>query len=332
MPEDLKVANVNARPGEMAFGQFTVGRTSWSQEVNIPLIVVNGAHEGPGLWLSAVIHGPEATGTEVVRRVLREKIDPSTLCGSIVCVPIANPLAFQDSSYGTPYDGFNLNRVFPGNPNGSITHRMAAALYAEAKKCDFILDLHANPVPALQFCIVAHAPDPKVVERSFEVGRTFGLTTRLMKASEEAQWATSRSGTLLEIAASDGIPGCIAELLYWYRIDSASVEVGTRGVLNIMKALGMIQGEIEKQDVLVIDGELAGSEQTCNEGGLVYFSKQVGDAVTQGETVAIVRDPYGDVLEQVKAPVTGWLTAYPLNNNQAATSGDTIAFFVYRKN
>ena len=105
MPEDLKVANVSTRPGEMVFGQFTVGRTSWSQEVNIPLMVVNGAHEGPRLWLSAVIHGPEATGTEVVRRVLREHVDPSTLHGSIICVPIANPLAFQDSTYQTPYDG-----------------------------------------------------------------------------------------------------------------------------------------------------------------------------------------------------------------------------------
>ncbi|MGZ9190347.1 MAG: succinylglutamate desuccinylase/aspartoacylase family protein [Nitrospira sp.] len=296
------------------------------------MIVVNGAHAGPRLWLSALIHGPEATGAEVIRRVLRETIDPMVLQGSIICAPIANPLAFQDSTYDTPYDGYNLNRVFPGNPNGSITHRMAAVLYEQVKRCDFIMDLHANAVPALQFCIVAHAPDPKVVERSFEIARAFGLTTRLMKVSEEAQWASSRSGTLLEVAARDGIPGCIAELLYWYRIDPGSVEVGTRGVLNIMKALGMIAGQIEKQDVLVIDGELAGAEQTCKEGGLVFFSKNVGDPVTQGETIAIVRDPYGDLLEEVKAPVTGWVTAYPLRRNQAATSGDTVAFFVYRKN
>ena len=98
-----------------------------------------------------------------------------------------------------------------------------------------------------------------------------------------------------------------------------------------MKALGMLPGAIEKQDVLVIDGDLAGAEQTCREGGLVFFSKQVGDSVTQGETVAVVRDPYGDVLEEVKAPVTGWVTAYPLRRNQSATSGDTVAFFVYRK-
>ena len=331
MSKVLSVGDVQVAPGEMGFGRLVPGRMAWSQELSVPTIVVNGAHEGPRLWLSAVVHGPEATGTEVIRRVLREELDPRKLRGSIIALPIANPLAFQAATYDTPEDGYNLNRVFPGNPHGTITSRLAHMLFQEVKRCDFVVDLHANAIPAMQFAIVAHAPEPATVERSFEIGRSFGITTRLMKVSEESQWATRRSGQLLEWAANEGIPGIIVELLYWYRIDPSSADVGTRGVLNVMKALDMIDGEFEKQPIKVFEGELSGAEQTCMEGGLVFFTKSIGDEVEEGETVAIVRDPYGDILEEVKSPVTGWVTAYPLRKNQCAMSGDTVAFFMYRK-
>jgi predicted deacylase len=75
----------------------------------------------------------------------------------------------------------------------------------------------------------------------------------------------------------------------------------------------------------------AGSEQVCYEGGIVQFLKEVGQKVSRDAVVAIIRCPYGDTLEEVRAPVAGWITAYPLRANQAAMSGDTIAFFVHRK-
>jgi predicted deacylase len=240
-------------------------------------------------------------------------------------------MAFQAATYDTPEDGYNLNRVFPGNPRGTVTSRLAHILFQEVKRCDFVIDLHANAVPAMQFAIIAHAPDQSVVDRSFEIGRQFGITTRLMKVSEESKWATMRAGQLLECAAIEGIPGIIVELLYWYRIDPLSADVGTRGVLNVLKALEMLDGDIEKQPIRVFEGELSGAETTCDEGGLVFMTKSVGDDVVEGETIAIIRDPYGDVLEEVKAPVTGWVTAYPLRKNQNAISGDTVAFFMYRK-
>ena len=139
MSNKLSVGDVTVTPGEIGFGRLVPGKTAWSQELPIPLIVVNGAQEGPRLWISAVIHGPEATGTEVIRRVLREELDPKKLRGSIICTPVANPLSFQAATYDTPEDGYNLNRVFPGSPNGSITQRMAHVIYEQVKRCDFIV-------------------------------------------------------------------------------------------------------------------------------------------------------------------------------------------------
>ena len=329
MPDMLSVGDLQVAPGSIQFGRLVPGKLAWSQELAVPLIVANGAHDGPRLWLSSAIHGPEATGTEVIRRVIREELQPDSLRGSIIAVPIANPLAFQAASYETPDDALNLNRIFPGTPHDTITHRLAHSLFQEVKRCDFVIDMHANPVPAMHFAIVAHTPDAAVVQRSFEIGRQFGVTTRLMKGSEEDQPSGQRLGSLVECAAAEGISGIIAEMLYWYRIDPLSVEVGVRGVLNVMKALGMIDGQIEKQPIPVIEGELAGEVIGCQEGGLVYFTKDAGDPVREGDIVAFLRDPYGNVVEEIKAPVTGWISAYPLPKNQAALSGDDIAYFVY---
>jgi predicted deacylase len=331
MSSPITVGELQVAPGEIGFGRLVPGRLAWSQPLEVPLIVVNGAEEGPRLWLSSCVHGPEATGAEVIRRVVRERVDPKALRGSIVAVPIANPLSFQPATYGTPEDALNLGYVFPGTMKGTITQRLAYVLFQEAKQCDFIIDMHANPPPAMQFVIVPDVPNKDVVRRAWDIGSQFGLTTRMSAPSEEAASGVPRPGGLTEWGAYEGIPGIMAELLYWYRIDPRSAEVGTRGVLNVMKAMGMIDGQVEKQPVPVVEGELSGAEVTCTEGGFVVFTRDAGDAAKKGEVIALIRNPYGDVLEEVKAPVTGWVSAYPLEKNQAALSGDLIAYMVYHR-
>jgi predicted deacylase len=152
-----------------------------------------------------------------------------------------------------------------------------------------------------------------------------------MRAPEPVPPGGKYVGGLVDCAAFEGVPGIIAELLYWYRIDPHSADVGTRGVLNVMKVMGMIDGEVEKQPIPIVEGELVGTDILCREGGLVYFTKDAGDAAEKGEVIALIRNPYGDLLEEIKAPVTGWVSAYPLAKNQAALSGDLIAYMVYHK-
>jgi predicted deacylase len=318
-------------PGEVGFGRLVPGRLMWSQPLEVPLIVVNGAHDGPRLWLSSCVHGPEATGAEVIRRVVREVVDARALRGSIVAVPIANPLSFQPATYETPEDALNLNEVFPGTMEGTITRRLAHVLFQEAVQCDFIIDMHANPPPAMQFAIVPDVPDKNIVRRAWDIGTKFGLTTRLMREVGPLQPGGKSIGGLVDCAAFEGVPGIIAELLYWYRIDPRSADVGTRGVLNVMKAMGMVDGPVEEQPVPVVAGELLGTDILCREGGLVYFAKDAGDAAEKGEVIALIRNPYGDVLEEIRAPVSGWVSAYPLSRNQAALSGDLIAYMIYRE-
>jgi predicted deacylase len=83
MPK-FEIGNVSVERGKVGFGTLTTAYLPDSTPVSIPLIVVHGSAEGPVLWLSAAMHGPEITGTEVIRRITRELVDPTKLRGTIV--------------------------------------------------------------------------------------------------------------------------------------------------------------------------------------------------------------------------------------------------------
>ncbi len=164
----LDIAGISVPPGQRRLGKIPCGELPDGTVIHQPLIVVNGASEGPLLWLGAGLHGTEIPGMEVIRRVTREAVDPGHLRGGIVAAPLLNPFSFHQHQMLTPQDGYNLNRVFPGDEAMLLSHRLAAQIARLADPCDACIDFHANPTPALQFSIVKHTGDEAVWERSPE--------------------------------------------------------------------------------------------------------------------------------------------------------------------
>ena len=323
---DFEIGNVRVAPGEVGRGVLWEHWLPDSTRVPIPLMVVNGAHDGPTLWLSAAMHGPEISGIEVIRRLVREVLDPKTLRGRVVAAPILNPLAYQAHVMNTPPDGYNLNRVFPGGPT-LLSQRLAQAIFERGvKRCDYILDFHANPQPALMFSIVKHA-EGRVGAESAALGQAFGLTVINMVLSNEPH----RTGTMTDAAMRLGKPSLTLELVAWRRLEEPALRAGVRGTLNVMKHLSMLDGKPEPQadDVLVLPGRLTRTELTAEKGGLALTLKQIGDPVKQGEPVMRLVDPYGDEVDVLRSPVDGWLMAYPFINSQCLATGDIAAFFAF---
>ena len=105
-----------------------------------------------------------------------------------------------------------------------------------------------------------------------------------------------------------------------------------RGALNVMKRLGMIAGEVEAQkDILVFNGRFSRTEVTATRGGLAKEFKAPGDAVKKGDVVGQIVNAYGDPVEDIVSPVDGWLLAWSFMGNQAANSGDILAFFLFER-
>ena len=99
------MAGFECPSGELVRESIVVGSDRDGATVSLPLLVLNGAADGPTLYLGALIHGDEPAGAEVIRRVVREEVDARQLSGAIIAIPIQNPLAFRASSYHSPQDG-----------------------------------------------------------------------------------------------------------------------------------------------------------------------------------------------------------------------------------
>jgi uncharacterized protein len=326
----LQVGDAIAAPGSMAFGSIPCAYLPDATTVSIPVIVVNGAQAGPTLLLTSAMHGIEIGGTEVIRQLTRLKLDPKTLRGAVIAVPILNPFAFRVARMNTPQDDYNLNRVFPGGPDQLLSHRVADIILKKlVAECDFLVDFHSNVLPSIPFTIVRRSGSAAVDQASRRMAAAFGITTIEMLQSLEQH----RTGTMSDCALADGKPSIVIELVDSRRIHLPAVAMGLRGTLNVMKCLGMIAGEINtaQTELPVHHGDFVRMEITANKGGLVHLGKEAGERVEVGDLLATLYDPFGDVVDEIRSPVAGYVLAYPLRELQAVGTGNMVVFLAFTK-
>jgi len=251
---------------------------------------IDGSADGPTLGVSALIHGDEVTGPEVVRR-LREVITPARLRGRVRLVPVANPLAYQTLTRGMPLavEIGNLNRVFPADPSLDLPARLAHALQTRfLDQVTHLVDLHAGGT----FPIV----DYGISLRDLDLALAFGQ--RVVRQVD------GYAGTMGALAASQGKPVVIAEIGGGYALDRQYIEMGVRGVLNVMRHLKMIDGALEVPDRQTVIRDTVTLRP--GHGGLLY-SELGADAmireVPQGTLLGRVVSPHTfETLEELRAP------------------------------
>src|SRR5437773_8729490 len=125
----LTIGSASARAGQSASGFIDVP-AGVDAATRIPITIVRGAQPGPTLALIAGTHGSEVAPIVALERV-RPMIDPATLRGTVLIVHVANLPSFLGRTiYYSPIDGKNLNRVYPGKPDGTVSERIA---YADRK-------------------------------------------------------------------------------------------------------------------------------------------------------------------------------------------------------
>ena len=325
----FSIGDIEINPGERAKGKLGTFYLSDGTAVDIPLMAVRGEQTGPVLWLSASMHGQEMSGIPVIWKIINELVDVKTLRGTVVGAPLLNPFSFNGRTYFTPEDGYNVNRVFPGDPNGLLTHRIANLIFEEGvKKCDYLIDFHCNVSSAMYFSIIKGAEEEESFQKSKEMADAFGVTTIEMILKHEAH----RTGTMSDEARKVGKPILVLELVPWRSISKQAVRVGIRGTLNVMKSLGMIDGEVEPQtEIQVLASKLSRTELNANRGGIVNTLVEFGDTIKKGQVIAQIVNSYGDPVEDVVSTVDGWLLAWPMFNNQAAGSGEHVCFLAFEQ-
>ena len=277
-----------------------MGRTSvrWIEVCTLatgaPLRIVvhdiDGVPGGPTLGVSALIHGDEVTGPEVIRR-LTEAVDPARLRGRLRLVPVANPLAFQALTRGTPLavESGNLNRVFPGDPTLDLPARLAHALHTQfLDGITHLVDLHAGGT----FPIV----DYSISLRDVDMALAFGQ--RVVRQVE------GYAGTMGALAAAQQKSSLVAEIGGGYALDAEYVEMGLRGVLNVMRHLKMLDGRPELPPRQTVLTEI--TTLRPGHGGLLYSQIAAGAMSTEiprGTLLGRVVSPYTfETLEEFRVP------------------------------
>ena len=138
MPDEIKVGNVAANRRELKKGIIKGVELNTNTSIDIPVLVMNGAEEGPTLVVVSTQHGIEIQGIEVIHKVMRERLDPKTFRGAVIGVPVANPLAYMHHQYLSWIDNLDMGGGGSGSlltadkPNGNTTERLAYALWTEA--------------------------------------------------------------------------------------------------------------------------------------------------------------------------------------------------------
>ncbi len=326
MKSVLEVGDTKARPGEIAKGSLGSVELADGSRAHVPVINVNGAEDGPVLAVIAAIHGTEISGIGAIHQVVKT-IDPANLRGALIAVPGGNPLAFRVGVYTTPIDGKNLSGPWylpsPDKETANITQRMAICINKALEKADYVIDVHANPLPSMGFVLtdLQMCPNEKIKNDVIRMAKAFGVTT--------INWPRKQATSIRDICSQNGKPSITHELpgnIYiWDEIN----EIGARGIMNVMNELEMLDGEPEKQDVDVIEGDLTFyGWLIAQRGGFMCVRKKPGELIKKGDTAIELANVYGDVVQKVEMPINGYCWSFTggVGGSHAVSEGDRLAY------
>lgn len=302
--ETLRIGTAQAAPGSKANGVVHVANRPDGSPIDIPVMLVNGVDEGPVVGMDGCTHGDEYEGPEAIHALVAQ-LDPSELRGAFIGVPVVNVLAFQAMQRVTPHDPLSypdVNRNYPGKPDGGLTGRIAYAhLHEIVTHTDVMITVHSGASFAmLPPKLIFHETDDALGRRSLEIAQAFGW---------EILWRNgSYPGTLHGAAEERGIVCIAPEFGGTDRMPHLRRERTRRlvsGATNVMQHLGMLDGEPELPDRwTVVEGE---SHLFAGQGGLLMYEPdfELGEGVEEGQTVARIVDLYGEELEAIVAPYAG---------------------------
>jgi len=277
--------------------------------LELPCFEATGENDGPHLCLLGGIHGGEYSSIAAVVRFMNA-LDTSVLIGRITAVPIVSMPSFRArTAFVMPQDGKNLNRCFPGSPDGTFSEVLARHVFDQLiAPSDVVLDLHGGDmVEALEpFSLY---DESAVEQQARALAIAFGLPYLVRSAPSEAPI----SGTTTSAAAAAGVPAVIAEVGGCGLLEEDAVRMHLDGLANALRHLRMLPGEVAspRADMRSV-GRFVWLRST--EEGWWEPDVRAGDEVRAGASLGSVRNLFGDVIERVPAPEDGvvlFLTTSP---------------------
>ena len=298
-----QIGPLKATTGEAVSGYLAVPARG-DDGAQIPVSLVRGSAPGPVLALVAGTHGYEYPGISALQR-LRQSVDPRALGGTLVLVHIANPPSFYGRTiYTSPADGKNLNRVFPGRPDGTLSERIAHTITTEViAKADFLVDLHAGDGnEALRpYVYMPVTGDARLDAATRGMALAFGLDHVVIDAARVRPGQATQF--LDQTALARGVPAITTETGQLGQNDEHSIALAEHGIQNLMRHLGMLDGKAATNPGVVWLSDYEVIRSPAN--GVFRAAVRDGYAVAAGGLLGELFDPFGARIGDVRAPFHG---------------------------
>jgi len=303
-PTPLTIGSVVARPGQSASGFIEVP-AGVDAATRIPLTIVRGAQSGPTLALIAGTHGSEVAPIVALQRV-RATIDPAALRGTVLIVHVANMPSFLGRTiYYSPIDGKNLNRVYPGKPDGTVSERIAYAITNQIiERADFLVDIHSG--------------DGNESLRPYTYWSPLGLNARADSIARDMALAWGSDHIVIDTmrprdvrasvytqntAQLRGKPALTTETGYLGIAAEDMVQRNVDGVFRLLRYFHMVPGDVElvRQPLFFERAEVLRSPAT----GVWHARVERGQSVQKGTIIGVLTDFFGNQQAEIRAPFGG---------------------------
>jgi uncharacterized protein len=305
-----------------------------SVRLEFPIAVIEGKvvndNSGRSIYIGGGNHGDEVNGIEVCLRLI-DILDSSVISGRIFICPVQNPLGFISKQRLNPVDRLEMDQIYPGNPVGTITEKIANAIFeTTTSKCDYVVDIHTATTGGRNIPhVYALSHESGVTMRSgllssLELARAF-QPELVIETRRGVDYGFDLSHLTPSVAIKSGGSGVYVEIGEGNRIEESYIDRGVRGMLNILIATGFLSGTIEN---------LSANTQYSSQvtylkspgSGLLHFKKGLGSFVKSGDLVAEIVEPLGSTISCF-SPVDGLI--FRVQTTSIASGGDKIAIIAH---
>ncbi|CDO61233.1 FIG003737: Predicted deacylase [Candidatus Phaeomarinobacter ectocarpi] len=281
----LVIAGTTIKAGTREVVDLPLSMMSDHTPATLSIQAIHGKQDGPTVFVSAAIHGDEILGVEIVRRLIRAPA-LRRISGTVLLVPIVNMFGFISHSRYLP-DRRDLNRSFPGSPTGSLAARLAHLFMEEVvERSEYGIDLHTAAINRVNLPQIRIDMRDK---RAHKLADAFSPPVIVDSALRE--------GSLRHAAGDKGVPVMVFEAGEGLRFDETAIRVGVKGVLNVLRHLGMTG---RHHSVPPLEKPLPPSSIAtksawirATEGGIARIHCKVGQFVKSGSLIGVISDPFG---------------------------------------
>ncbi len=265
--------------------------------VKMPATLIVGAKPGKQILITGGIHGGEYPCIETAIQ-LAKNINPKEVQGTVLVIhPVNVPAFLAKLQYYGPYDGKNLNRVFPGKATGTVSERIAFVIHQLQLAADFYIDLHGGDIheSLVPFVIYSNLGGAEITEQSKRASAALGFPYVVGSVSDNGS---------IGAAAKGGTPGFLAELGQCGRWSNGEVEQYMEATRNVLRSLGVLEGKVNSTEVTYLKKMTV---MNAEHEGCWYAFKNLEEEVKKGDALGEIRDFFGNVLGEYKAEEDGVL-------------------------